>query len=233
MTDKEKLLYTIKQFFRDSVVNNHIRNVKNLRLSDFNRNPFLETYLANFAFGDASPESVAKILVYPRILGTSITTTFGTQVQNLCHTVLSGYASTTSGMDIEYTSAIDGEMKYCQMKAGPKTINKDDVKTICDHFKNAKNLGRTNKKRIYDDDCVVGVIYGTHSDLSAHYRAIEQEGYTVLAGSEFWRDFTGDPKFYDDLIKCFAEVAVETQSGLFDKAVKRIADDLRKEHLQY
>ena len=30
---------------------------------------------------------------------------------------------------------IDGEKKYCQLKSGPDTINKDDVETIAGHFK--------------------------------------------------------------------------------------------------
>jgi len=56
---------------------------KTKKASEFNINPFTATYLANFLTGDASPESIAKALIYPRILGTSINTTFGGQFKIL------------------------------------------------------------------------------------------------------------------------------------------------------
>ena len=33
-------------------------------------------------------------------------------------------------MDIEFEDALDGSHKYCQLKAGPNTINKDDVEKL-------------------------------------------------------------------------------------------------------
>jgi hypothetical protein len=38
--------------------------------------------------------------------------------------------SVVHGIDIEFIDAIDGRKKYCQLKSGPSTINKDDVVTI-------------------------------------------------------------------------------------------------------
>lgn len=49
----------------------------------------------------------------------------------------------------------------------PNTINKDDVKTIIDHFKGVKNLGRTNNLQIGLSDLIVGVFYGTNDELPA------------------------------------------------------------------
>src|SRR5690606_17298596 len=97
-------------------------------------NPFLDKYKAQFLTGNDSPESVAKALIYPRVLGTSINTTFGSKMQKFCSEVLEGFASTTSGIDIEFIDLVDGHRKYCQVKAGPNTINKDDVDTINRHF---------------------------------------------------------------------------------------------------
>ncbi len=52
---------------------NHIKNTQKLeKPSEFNINPFL-VCLENFLCGDAKPESIAKALIYPRVLGTSIT----------------------------------------------------------------------------------------------------------------------------------------------------------------
>lgn len=226
-TEKKKLLSDIKDFFQDSIISNHLTNTNRLQLSDFNRNPLLESYLANYAFGDNSAESIARVLVYARLLGTSITTTFGTAIQRMCSSVLSGYGSTADGIDIEYISSNDGRRKYCQLKAGPQTINKGDINEICETFKHLKNLGRTNSVRISDDDCIVGIIYGTHSDISGNYKTIEKNGYTVLAGSEFWYDLTGDEDFYEDLIETIYNLANEIDaSTAFKNAIKRIKDEI-------
>lgn len=57
-------------------------------------------------------------IIEARSLGTSINTSFGTNLQKFCSDILSGYASTTSGIDIEFIDFIDGKRKYCQIKAG-------------------------------------------------------------------------------------------------------------------
>lgn len=84
MTEAERqaILSSAKTFFRTRIAENHKANTEKLTsLSKFNINPFTHKYLAQFAFGDSSPESMAKALIYPRVLGTSISTTFGTQLQ--------------------------------------------------------------------------------------------------------------------------------------------------------
>lgn len=79
-------------------------------------------YLANFFTGSMDNESLARVLVYPRVLGTSINTTFGTQMQYFVNEVLGSQGSLSSGIDIEFVDRIDGMKKYCQIKAGPETI---------------------------------------------------------------------------------------------------------------
>lgn len=158
MTPEERLqiLENAKSFFRNRIAENHKANTAKLTsVSKFNINPFTHKYLAQFAFGNSTPESMAKALLYPRILGTSIATTFGTQLQSFCNEVLSSYASTTSGIDIEFIDADDGRRKYCQIKAGPNTINFDDVETIKGHFKAIQNLARTNRLNLMMTDWVV------------------------------------------------------------------------------
>ena len=88
MTEAERqaILSSAKTFFRTRIAENHKANTEKLTsLSKFNINPFTHKYLAQFAFGDSSPESMAKALIYPRVLGTSISTTFGTQLQYFCN----------------------------------------------------------------------------------------------------------------------------------------------------
>lgn len=208
---KKEVLLKAQDWFRDTISKNHIKNTKKLSNPDaFHINPFLTVYLANFLTGDASPESIAKALIYPRVLGTSITTSFGQNMQSFASKVLSSFGSTTRGIDIEFDDAVDGLKKYCQLKAGPNTINKDDVETISNHFKSIKNLARTNNLNLGYNNLIVGVLYGHENDLSSHYKSITQKyDYPVLIGQDFWTRLTGDPSFYHDLIKSIGIIAKE------------------------
>lgn len=222
--ERQRLLDQAKNFFRERIAANHIRNTEQLGDIDrFNINPFIHKYLAQFAFGDSSPRSMAKALLYPRVLGTSIATTFGTQLQYFCNEVLSSFASVVSGIDIEFVDCVDGRRKYCQVKAGPNTINKDDVKTIVDHFSGIRHLARTNHLDVRATDCIVGVFYGTEESLSSSYRKID-ESYPVYVGVEFWHRLTGEPDFYYDLIDAFVAVADEMNgSELMQSLIDRLA----------
>lgn len=207
--DKQTILKKAQQWFLSTIAKNHIVNTKKLAdPGEFNINPFLVTYLANFLTGNSSPESIAKALVYPRVLGSSITTSFGTNVQKFTSEVLSSFGSAISGIDIEFEDQIDGQKKYCQLKAGPNTINKDDVETIHGHFGAVQRLSRTNNLRIPPDDLIIGVLYGEHSDLSSHYLSLESHhNHPVFVGNDFWHRLTGDDTFYHDLIAAIVQVA--------------------------
>lgn len=226
--ERQEILSKAKQFFKTRIAKNHISNTKKLSTLDkFNINPFIHKYLAQFAFGDSSPESMAKAILYPRILGTSISTTFGTQLQYFCNEVLSSYASTTSGIDIEFIDTFDGRRKYCQVKAGPTTINHDDVDTIKNHFRAIRNLARTNHLDLNITDCIVGVFYGTEKSLSQSYKRINEE-YPVYVGKEFWHRLTGDVDFYFDLANAFAEVADEMDSSeLIHHTLQKLANEFK------
>ena len=225
---KKEILEKAKHWFRDSVMESHLKNAQKLKSStEFNINPFTTTYLANFLTGNASPESIAKALVYPRILGTSITTTFGNAIQHFTNDVLGTFKSTTSGIDVEYIDQDDQLRKYCQIKAGPNTINKDDVETIHQHFQAVKNLARTNNLKLQLDDMVVGIVYGERSEISGHYKKLESKhNYVVLVGKEFWTKLTGDNEFYDDLIAVIDEVAQESD---FCEQLNAIISELAKD----
>jgi hypothetical protein len=227
MVNKNEILIKAKLWFKESIANQHIKNTKKLSdINNFNINPFLITYLSNFLEGNHDPISIAKALILPKVLGTSINTSFGTQIQKFTSNVLSSFASTTSGIDIEFIDQIDGEKKYCQLKSGPNTINKDDVETIAGHFKNIINLGKTNNLKLGFHNLIVGVIYGEKDELSSHYKRITKDyNYDVIVGSDFWYRLTGDKDFYADLIKAIAEVAVEAN---FKEELNEIITELSK-----
>ncbi len=125
MTKQERLniLAQVKTWFRTVIIPKHVENTK--KLSDpkeFDINPFLVPYIATYMTGQLTPESVAKALVYPRVFGQSISTSFGQNIQNLISQVFKSYGSMVPGLDIEFVDALDGRKKYCQIKLGPNTI---------------------------------------------------------------------------------------------------------------
>lgn len=212
MTNEQRItiLENAKDFFRNEIVSAHVNTAckKASKLSNYNINPFLYKYLANFLKGNDHPRSIAEALVLPRILGVSINTSFGMRIQKLISELFEGLGSTTPGIDIEFIDATDGRKKYCQLKSGPNTINHDDVETIFNHFKATINLARTNNLNIGFNDLIVGVIYGDSTELSSHYKRLNQQ-YPVLIGQEFWYRLTGKEDFYFELIDAIGEVALE------------------------
>lgn len=226
MVNKEEILEKAKQWFRDTVAINHIKNTRKLKNpKELNINPFLSVYLANFLTGNSDPKSIAKAILYPRVLGTSITTSFGANMQDFASNVLDGFGSTTPGIDIEFIDQVDGNRKYCQLKVGPDTINKDDVESIAGHFRSTINLGRANNLRLSLDDLIVGVMYGVPGDLNGNYKRItKQYHYPVIIGESFWHRLTGDQHFYLDLIQAIASVAIEADfSAELDEVVNVLA----------
>ena len=143
MTEEQKqsILESAKAYFRETIIPSHIKKIKKLKLKDFKINPFTINYTAAFLCGNTKPESLAKALIYPQILGTSISTSFGKHAQLFIAKVseIAGQGSGIKGVDIEFWDAIDGRKKYCQCKAGPSTINADDVDTIRGHFRDLTN----------------------------------------------------------------------------------------------
>lgn len=234
MTEEQKnqIVESGKEYFRHIIIPNHLKGLDRLQLKDFSINPFLIHYLAAFLCGNTEPESLAKALIYPRILGTSINTSFGQNIQifisGLAEVV--GNASGIDGIDIEFIDALDGRRKYCQCKAGPQTINKDDIATIQGHFKHLQNKSRLDRMGVQIDDMVVGVLYGERKELSANYKAIDSY-FPVFCGTEFWEHLTGDTQFYHRLAKAFGEVVEEDNidgSQLIMSKINRIADEIRE-----
>lgn len=229
---REQILESAKNFFREEIVQSHIENAceRASKLSEYNINPFLFKYLANFLTGNDNSESIAKALVLPRVLGSSINTSFGMKIQRLISTLFEGLGSTTSGIDVEFTDAIDGRKKYCQLKAGPNTINHDDVTTIMNHFNGVRNLARTNNLNIGINDMIVGVVYGEATELSSHYKRISNT-YPVIIGKDFWHRLTGKEDFYFNLIDAIGDVALEVDgSHVIEETITKLAKEIKEKY---
>ena len=225
---RKQILENAKEFFRKEIVQSHIDGAckRASSLSHYNVNPFLFKYLANFLTGNDDPESIARALVLPRVLGSSITTIFGMRIQSLISTLFQGLGSTTQGIDVEFIDALDGRKKYCQLKAGPNTINRDDVTTITNHFDGLRNLARTNNLNVGIHDMIVGVVYGEETELSSHYLKIRQN-YPVHVGQDFWHRLTGKEDFYFELIDAIGEVALEVDaSHIVETTIQTLAKEI-------
>lgn len=226
--ERDEIIEKAKEFFRNEVFGPHLQQgcVKASKLKSYNINPFLVKYLACFLDGDVTPRSIAKALILPRVLGTSINTAFGGKTQKMINTLFDGYGSVVSGIDIEYIDAVDGRKKYCQVKSGPQTINKDDVTTISNHFKAVRNLARVNNMNIGLEDLVIGVLYGQESDLSGNYKKLKND-YPVIVGADFWYRITGDKIFYEQLTTAIGEIALEYNGEeQLEKMINSLASEI-------
>ncbi len=105
-------------------------------------------------------------------------------------------------------------------------INKDDIKTIKDHFQAVKNLARTNNLKIDLSDLVFCLTYGEESEKNSFVKALEKE-YAVYMGKDFWHRFTGDQHFYRDLIHLAGEIAKEVNmKDIVDDVIKDLSKDI-------
>jgi Type II restriction endonuclease EcoO109I len=197
------LLEKIVEYFDKNIFENHINAITNShsKLKSYNINPIVVKYLSKLLVGKYSAEGVAKALFLPRVLGTSINTSFGTRIQSMFVELGIAEGSLIKGMDIEFIDKLDGRKKWCQLKSGPNTINSEDVKPLIKKFSDTIQLARTNSalKNINNSDFIVGVLYGSNSELSMHYKEIDKK-HPVIIGQDFWHRITSFPNFYEKLV---------------------------------
>ncbi len=204
------------------------------KLSKFNVNPFAIAALSSGILGECTPENVAKALLYPRVFGTSVSTTFGDMMQRLCTQQLGAQASSTAGMDIEFENKKEGGRIVMQLKSGPNTINAGDVKPILDEMKTAYRLLLQNRAATIPT-FAIGITYGTLDQISGHYKKIhdetigQQPHIPIYVGQDFWERLTGDANFYQEMIgivmKLFEE---EEYSSLFEDDIQSLAKQIKE-----
>jgi hypothetical protein len=200
--DEKHLLKIITSYFKDTIFENHKKNVlkNHSRLRSYKINPIIVKYLSKVLEDDFTSLGIAKALYFPRVLGTSINTSFGTRIQNMFVELGLAEGSLIKGMDIEFIDKIDHRKKWCQLKSGPNTINSEDVNPLLNKFSAVANLARTNSIDLNNSDLILGILYGDTSEISQHYRKIDQR-HPVIIGKEFWHRLTGFPNFYEKLVK--------------------------------
>ena len=199
--DENELLGIVTKYFEEKIFDNHkINSLKNhSKLKSYKINPILVKYLSKVLEDGFTPIGIAKALYYPRVLGTSINTSFGTRIQNMFVELKLAEGSLIKGMDIEFIDKIDHRKKWCQLKSGPNTINSEDVNPLLKKFSTVSNLARTNQINLNNSDLILGVLYGSENQLSQHYKKIDEK-HPVIVGVDFWHRITGFPDFYNKLV---------------------------------
>lgn len=232
MTEQQKqaIIESGKQYFRSIIIPNHLKNLNKLHLSSFDINPFLINYLAAFIKEDSQIIGLAKALVYPYIYDKVIDASSEQDVLSLVSLLqeVTGGASNFDGIDFEFVDAVDGRRKFCQFKAGVKTINKDDIASVLCHF---KPLISQPSLDLQFENLVVGVLYGEKDNLSDYYKTIATH-YPVLCGSDFWQHLTGDKNFHARLLKAMGEVLDLGDfegSELIQAPIEEIAEEIKQE----
>ena len=230
---EEELLQIITSYFQKEIFDNYQKNVlkEQTKLKSYKINPILVKYLSKVLEDDFTPLGMAKALYYPRVLGTSINTSFGTRIQKMFIVLDLAQPSLIPGMDIEFQDKLDNRKKWCQLKSGPNTINSGDVSPLIKKFSKVANLARTNSLTMNNSDLVLGVLYGEEDQLSQHYRKIDQT-YPVIIGKEFWHRLIGFPHFYDKLVKNLDSMILNIQTDdFFKKGYLELAQDIEASDL--
>lgn len=230
---KNEMVEILSEYFHAEFAN-IIREklVKGHALKSFNINPVAIAALTGGVLGSCNAKNAAKALIYPRVFGTSINTTFGDMMQRLCTNHLGALASSTQGMDIEFTNKVNGERIIMQLKAGPNTINAGDAKQILHEMQTAHRLFIQNRSASVPT-FAIGITYGSMDQISGHYKKIHESAVgnqphiPVYVGTEFWHILTGDRDFYRDMIQVVTKTFEnEDYSALLEKDISLLANEI-------
>jgi len=231
--NENELLGIVTKYFEEKIFDNHkINSLKNhSKLKSYKINPILVKYLSKVLEDDFTPIGIAKALYFPRVLGTSINTSFGTRIQNMFVELKLADGSLIKGMDIEFVDKIDHRKKWCQLKSGPNTINSEDVNPLLRKFSTVANLARTNQINLNNSDLILGVLYGTENQLSQHYKKIDEK-HPVIIGVEFWHRITGFPNFYNKLVINLDKMILSLDTEqFFKKGYTELAEEIKESEL--
>ncbi len=231
--NENELLGIVTAYFKESIFENYKENVlkNHTKLKSYKINPILVKYLSKVIEDDFTEIGIAKALFYPRVLGTSINTSFGTMIQKMFVELDMAEGSLIQEMDIEFIDQIDKRKKYCQLKSGPNTINSGDVAPLLKKFSKVLNLARTNSSILSNNDLIVGVLYGEESQLSQHYLKIDKT-HPVYIGADFWHRITGYSDFYPKLVQELDLMIINLETeDFFKEGYTALAEEIKTSDL--
>lgn len=233
----QELRSELKKYFKTEFADLILKKLQTgHKLSSFKVNPLILTALSSGVLGSPTSLNMAKALLYPRVFGTSTNTSFGDKMQTMCIKYLDAEASSTPGMDIEFEDKIDSKRIIMQLKAGPNTINSEDVEPILRHMNSAYRLLQQNRVKVMPT-FAIGITYGTINEISGHYKKIQnspvggQMSIPIFIGQDFWARLTGDKNFYNEMISVFIELfEQEDYSSLLDKDLENLSKGIEEKY---
>ena len=222
---KQSIIESGKDYFRSIIIPSHLKNLKMLKLKDFNVNPFMFQYL------DASFESLAKALLYPKAFEVIVCQGSSAGLYDLFWKISRMTRRVTINKkigELEFVDAIDGRKKYCCFTNTCTELIRCDLNAILSQYKCILNEKMQGDLSFQIDDLVVGVVFGEHNKLSPNYKTLETT-FPVYCGAEFWEHLMGDKHFYSRLLNAFVEVVEQEDMPVCDcirKKVKEIAQEI-------
>ncbi|WP_312365570.1 PmeII family type II restriction endonuclease, partial [Sphingobacterium sp.] len=188
----------------------------NANFESYSANPFLLPYLSKIIEGEYNQRGIAKALFLPRVLMSSITTSFGAHIkQILVNNNLAESRSNRSNI-ISFIDQVTHQYTGCVIKAGPNTINSGDKSGI-----------RTSLNGIQGvEHRVIGVIYGSENDLNQNYLRLQEE-YEIFIGVDFWYRITGYEDFYVNLGERLRDLSESLNTdGMFNIGLERLTNNI-------
>lgn len=168
--------------------------IDSINIEEIDFNPFLLRVL-----GFETPEEIAEFMVSQRV-ERSLVTSYGIRIQTIA-TAIAGRGTGVEGADI--CKEHEGRRYYIQMKAGPKTPNKDITSMI-----NRLLRGATRRNR--GAVALLGMTYGKRERVSSIIQRYSQVDW--LIGQEFWAFISEDPNCAQEIFSIATELT-EAVSG--------------------
>lgn len=200
--------------FIENVLVDQISLVGALDLDKLVLNGFSVGFLAAEVGGAITAESIARALVLPRALGSSVSTVLGTRVRQLCEIVEPSARLRGSALqEIEFVDKVDGRKRIGRFFGGPKNANTGRSVPVGKELAALHAAHGGAKKRI-----TACITHGEQRDLHPSFLAA-QIPYEVLVGADFWHRLSGDATFYK---RATAGVAARMNDGRAHRTLEAV-----------
>ena len=134
----------------------------------------------------------------------------------ICTKAYGGRKSSTEGIDLEFER--ENKRYIVSIKSGPNWGNSSQIKKMCDYFRKAKRVLRTNSTSNIEIIAVNGCCYGQHSRS-------DKGDYLKLCGQRFWSLVSGDDNLYLDIIEPLGHKA-KAKNKAFCKEYAKVVNKL-------
>lgn len=191
----------IKEIFRKFLLN-RIKNVRMLKMSDLDINPFLIRILSH-ELGLDNSEAIVRWLISQRLERGTVTS-FGIALQDAAKVFSEGTG--VEGADILKTKK--GRHYHIQVKSGPNTIPKDLGVRIAQLLRSAQRRNRGSLT-------LYGMCYGSNARVSSIVKKyVEEEGgIDWICGKKFWEFISDDPQCVEEIYEIAADIGRTFKDG--------------------